>query len=204
MRIEKYELTKKNNYYVYLSNGEVLELNSRVITENELLLKKEIDDNLYNKLKRDNNKYTLIDISVKYISVRLRSIKEIREYLKKKEEDMILIEEVISKLISMGYLDDDKFTRAFIKDKINFTNWGDYKIKNELNCLGVSFDIINNNLSEIDDSVFKDRIKKIIEKDMLTNKKYTGIKLKNKIYTHLLTLGYSKDKVISIINNYDF
>ena len=47
-------------------------------------------------------------------------------------------------------------------------------------------------------------INKIIDKDISTNKKYSGIKLKNKIYNHLLTLGYSKEKVISIINNYNF
>ena len=38
MRIEKYELTKKNIYNVYLSNGEVLELNGKVITDNEVIL----------------------------------------------------------------------------------------------------------------------------------------------------------------------
>ena len=42
MKIEKYEFTKKNNYNIYLSNGEVITLNERVITKNELLLKKEM------------------------------------------------------------------------------------------------------------------------------------------------------------------
>ena len=47
-------------------------------------------------------------------------------------------------------------------------------------------------------------MRKIIEKDIKTNKKYTGIKLKNKIYNHLITSGYSKEKVINIINSYNF
>ena len=42
IRIEKYELTKKNIYNCYLSNGEVLELNGKVITDNDLLIKKDI------------------------------------------------------------------------------------------------------------------------------------------------------------------
>ena len=50
MYIEKYELTKKNKYNVYLSNGEVLTLDERVITENELLLKKELNSELYDKV----------------------------------------------------------------------------------------------------------------------------------------------------------
>ena len=102
------------------------------------------------------------------------------------------------------YLDDDRFTKAFIKDKLNFTNWGDYKIKNELKRLGVNEEIIYNNISNIDNNIYYERISKIIDKDISTNKKYNGIKLKNKIYNHLLTLGYSKEKVISIINNYNF
>ena len=204
MRIEKYELTKKNIYNVYLSNGEVLELNGKVIADNELLIKKDIDNELYDKLKRDNTICILVDTSVKYIDRRLRSINELRDYLKNKEEDTIIIEEVIDKLIDYKYLDDDRFTKAFIKDKLNFTNWGDYKIKNELKRLGVNEEIIYNNMTSIDDNIFYERINKIIDKDISTNKKYSGIKLKNKIYNHLLTLGYSKEKVISIINNYNF
>lgn len=204
MRIEKYELTKKNIYNVYLSNGEVLELNGKVITDNELLIKKDIDNELYDKLKRDNTICILVDTSVKYIDRRLRSINELRDYLKNKEEDTIIIEEVIDKLINYKYLDDDRFTKAFIKDKLNFTNWGDYKIKNELKRLGVNEEIIYNNMTSIDDNIYYERINKIIDKDISTNKKYGGIKLKNKIYNHLLTLGYSKEKVISIINNYNF
>ena len=204
MRIEKYELTKKNIYNVYLSNGEVLELNGKVITDNELLIKKDIDNELYDKLKRDNTICILVDTSVKYIDRRLRSINELRDYLKNKEEDTIIIEEVIDKLIDYKYLDDDRFTKAFIKDKLNFTNWGDYKIKNELKRLGVNEEVIYNNMTSIDDNIFYERINKIIDKDISINKKYSGIKLKNKIYNHLLTLGYSKEKVISIINNYNF
>lgn len=204
MKIEKYELTKKNIYNVYLSNGEVLELNGKVITDNGLLIKKDIDNELYDKLKRDNTICMLMDTSVKYIDRRLRSINELRDYLKNKEEDTIIIEEVIDKLIDYKYLDDDRFTKAFIKDKLNFTNWGDYKIKNELKRLGVNEEIIYNNISNIDDNIYYERINKIIDKDISINKKYSGIKLKNKIYNHLLTLGYSKEKVISIINNYNF
>ena len=54
-------------------------------------------------------------------------------------------------------------------------------------------------MTSIDDNIYYERINKIIDKDISTNKKYSGIKLKNKIYNHLLTLGYSKEKVISII-----
>ena len=204
MEIVKYELMKKNIYNVYLSNGEVLELDESVITNYELLLKKRIDNDLYDKLKRDNKICILVNASIKYINVRLRSIKEIKDYLLKKEDDTDLIDEVISRLIKMGYLDDRRFTEAYIKDKLNFTSWGDYKIINELNKLGISSLDIEDNTDLLNDDILNERMRKIIDKDIRTNKKYSGLKLKNKIYNHLLTSGYSKEKVISLINSYDF
>lgn len=204
MQIVKYEFTKKNKYNVYLSNGEVLNLQEQVITENELLLKKEMSQELYNKLVRDNKIYELMEMAVKYISIRLRSIKEVKDYLLKKGVSNNEVEDAVQKLIESGYLDDDRFTKAFIKDKLKFTTIGDYKIKMQLNKLGVSTSIIEDNMNKIDEHIIEEKIKKIIEKDKKTNKKYSGQILKNKIYNHLLNQGYSQEKVITIINTYDF
>lgn len=204
MQIVKYEFTKKNKYNVYLSNGEVLNLQEQVITENELLLKKEMSQELYNKLVRDNKIYELMEMAVKYISIRLRSIKEVKDYLLKKGGSNNEVEYAVQKLIESGYLDDDRFTKAFIKDKLKFTTIGDYKIKMQLNKLGVSTSIIEDNMNKIDEHIIEEKIKKIIEKDKKRNKKYTGQILKNKIYNHLLNQGYSQEKVITIINTYDF
>ena len=204
MNIEKYELDKKNKYNVYLSNGEVITLDERVITENELLLKKNIDKELYDKVIRENRIYELMDIAIKYISVRLRSIKEIKDYLKKKEAEEDQINIAIDKLIKLGYLDDNKFTKAFIKDKLSFTSMGDYKIKIELERLGIPYDIIEEHISNIDENLLEEKMKKQIEKDIRTNKKYSGTILKNKIYNHLVSAGFSTEKVIRVLNNYNF
>ena len=201
MHIEKYELTKKNKYNIYLSNGEVITLDERVITENELILKKELKREQYDK---ENKIYEMMDIAIKYIGVRLRSIKEITEYLNKKYEEKELIELAVSKLLKLGYLDDNKFAKAFIKDKFQFTSMGDYKIKLELEHLGVSYEIIENNISLIDDKLLEDKMRKQIDKMLKTNKKHTGQMLKNKTYTHLVSAGFSKDKVLTILNTYDF
>lgn len=204
MKIIKYERNKKNNYNVYLDNGEIITINENVITENELLLKKEIDKELYDKLNIDNKIYELYEISIKYINVRLRSIKEIKAYLQKKEKDIDIVNRVCDKLIKNKFLNDEIFTKAFIKDKLNFTTMGDYKIRKELERLGIDSIIIEENISNIDNNLLEERIRKIIDKDIRINKKYSGVNLKNKIYNHLLSQGYSQSIIINIINTYDF
>lgn len=204
MKIEKYEFTKKNNYNIYLSNGEVITLNERVITKNELLLKKEIDNELYVRLMHDNKVCEAFDAGVKYISIRFRSIKEMKDYLLKKEYPSDIVDEAIQSLISNTYLDDDRFTKAYIKDKMAFTSKGDYKIRMELSSLGIDNSIIDNNILTIDNDILINKMKKIIDKDIKCNKKYNGSELRNKIYNHLINQGYSKEKVINVINTYDF
>lgn len=204
MKIEKYEYTKKNTYNIYLSNGEVITLNEKVITNNELLLKKEIDNSLYDKLMYENTICEAEEKAIKYISIRLRSIKEIKDYLIKNNYPNEVITTAVDNLIKNKYLDDNIFTKAYIKDKLNFTTKGDYKIKMELTNLGIDQNIIEENISQIDNELLTNKIKKIIDKDIRTNKKYTNQELKNKIYNHLVTQGYSKEKVINIINTYNF
>lgn len=204
MKIEKYELSKKNNYNIYLSNGEVITLNERVITTNELLFKKEINNTLYDKLIYENSICEAEEKAIKYISIRLRSIKETKDYLTKNNYSKEVVDTAVNSLIKNKYLDDNIFTKAYIKDKLNFTTKGDYKIKMELTTLGVDQNIIEENISQIDTEILTNKIKKIIDKDIRTNKKYTHQELKNKIYNHLVTQGYSKDKVINIINTYNF
>ena len=60
------------------------------------------------------------------------------------------------------------------------------------------------NVLESYEEVWNDRIDKLINKYLKSNKKYRGNTLKNKLYIYLVNLGYDKDKVISILNNYDF
>ena len=179
-------------------------MNGRVITKNELLLKKEIDKELYSKLMHDNNVCEAFDAGVKYIAIRLRSIKEMRDYLFKKGYLVDVVNEAIQNLINNGYLDDDRFTKAYIKDKMAFTSKGDYKIRMELSNLGIDNGIIDNNILMIDNDMLFNKMKKIIDKDIKNNKKYNGSELRNKIYNHLIIQGYSKEKVINIINTYDF
>ena len=77
MKIEKYESINNGQYKIYLSDGTILKINSDVIINNNLLYKKEIDNTLLNKILKENDNANIYNKCVKYISVRLRSKKEI-------------------------------------------------------------------------------------------------------------------------------
>lgn len=204
MKIEKYKKIKEDLYRVLLDNGEIIDIYEDVILANNLLYKSEINQELLDKINIENNYQLAYNISVKYIMVRLRSINEIKVYLTKKGYSKDVVDKVIEKLIKNKLLDDEVFTKAYINDKLNFTNVGKYKLINELTTkMKVDNNVVYNVLESYEE-VWNDRIDKLINKYLKSNKKYSGNTLKNKLYIYLVNLGYDKDKVISILNNYDF
>ena len=114
-----------------------------VIIKNELLLKKEIDIKLYNKIIKDNLTATIYNSCLNLISTRIRSTNEIKEYLNKKEIDLSTQEQVINNLVARGYLNDEIYTKCYITDKINLTNNGPYKIISELKKQKIEDELIN-------------------------------------------------------------
>ena len=202
MKIEKYESINNGQYKIYLSDGTILKINSDVIINNNLLYKKEIDNTLLNKILKENDNANIYNKCVKYISVRLRSKKEIIDYLKKSNIDNTA--DIIDKLTKNNLINDEVFTKAFIKDKINFTSYGPYRIRQELNKYNIDNEIIDKHIKDIDEETLIGKVDKQINKMIKSNRKYSSNILKSKIYNNLYNNGFDKDMIINILNNYNF
>lgn len=202
MKIEKYESINNGQYKIYLSDGTILKINSDVIINNNLLYKKEIDNTLLNKILKENDNANIYNKCVKYISVRLRSKKEIIDYLKKLNIDNTA--DIVDKLTKNNLINDEVFTKAFIKDKINFTSYGPYRIRQELNKYNIDNEIIDKYINDIDEEILIDKVDKQINKMIKSNRKYSGNILKSKIYNNLYNNGFDKDMIINVLNNYNF
>ena len=164
LKISKYEKIGVDKYRIYLDNGEIIDSYDNVILENELLIKKEIDINLYNKIIRETTLEEYYIACEKYIGYRIRSIKEIKDYLKKKNITSSDIDLIVDKLTKNKYLDDDNFCKCFINDKLKFTNKGAYQIIDELKKNEIDSKIIDKHFYLMDEEVMRDRIINLIDK----------------------------------------
>ena len=66
-----------------------------------------------------------------------------------------LVDEIISKLKSEKFIDDERYVKAYISDKFKLNKWGKYKIRHFLKAKGLSDDLIEKGLTEIDDDEYK-------------------------------------------------
>jgi len=202
MKINKIIKLKNGKYKIKLDEDE-LTTYSEVIIENNILYKKEVDNGLYNTIIDMTIYYDIYYKCLKHIDKKIRSKKEIEEYLKKQGSDPNTIEKIINKLEDINLINDSNFARAYINDKIYLSNYGINKIRQELLINGVNINIIEEELDKIDKNELKNKLKKIINKRLYSNKKYSIYQLKQKIINDMIILGYDKEDIIDIINNYE-
>lgn len=203
MKIRKITKMKSGKYKIEFDNNTKLVTYDNIILENNILFKKELDDELYNKLYNETLDYNLYSKVLKYVLIKIRSLKEIRKYMDKlqiNEEEQF---KIISKLETNNFINDSKFAEAFIADKINLSNIGPNKIKKELLEHNIDELTIDEYLSKYDNDVFEEKIIKLIDKKSM-NPKNSNYVLKNKITNYLIDLGYDLNMIKENIDKVNF
>ncbi|MFI3303319.1 MAG: regulatory protein RecX [Rikenellaceae bacterium] len=97
---------------------------------------------------------------------------------------------VLAQLQRDRFIDDDRFASLFIREKTRLNGWGVYKIRAELQRKGISRDIIDEKLSELDRDSMGDRLAELVAK-RVKSVKYNSIpQLRDKLIRYGASLGY--------------
>ena len=192
--------------YVFRDKKEILQLYNAInqtnhTNENDLVITT-MEDVIYIGMKNDLSFIIMNEMNLYEHQSTLNENMPLRGFLYFARLYESYIETTIDKLINNNLLNDDQFTKAFINDKLNFTTMGPYRIEQELKKHHIDSNIIYKYLNNIDDEIIDNKINKQITKLMKSSRKKQN--LRNKIYTNLLSLGYSNEMILRNINNYDF
>lgn len=74
------------------------------------------------------------------------------------------VDEILSKLITDGFVNEERFAKAYAGGKFRMKKWGRLKIENELNSFGLSSRCINTGMKEIDDEDYQKTLQQLLEK----------------------------------------
>ena len=194
MQINKFKKVGNNKYKIIFDNTE-LTLYEDIILKYNLLIKKELNEKLLDEIINENSYYSAYDMSLGYIESKLRTKKEIIEYLKRKGFDSKYIDYSIEKLEKLGLLNDKLYVESYINDKINLSLDGPYKIKNNLLNLDIDEELIDKYLYKINNEVWNKRIDKIIDKKKSNMNNRSYYMFINKLKNDLYNLGYNKELI---------
>ena len=203
IKIDKFVKQKDGNYKLKLEDSSELIVHEDLILKYELLLTKNLEQEKIETIKEEQKIYDLYNVALKYIKVKIRSVKEIKLYLEKKQYNQNQINHAIDLLLKQGYLNNELYVKALIHDRIHLSNDGPLKIKNELEKNDILEEIIDKYLNEFTEELEKERIEKLVKKQISQNHNKSNNMIKKKIEMNLVNLGYHKsliNEVLSSIN----
>lgn len=141
------------------------------------------------------------NLSLRYLSYRPRSEKEIENYLhekqkRKKELTDDIVSEIITKLKKYNFIDDRSFTKSWVESRIKYKNKPIWVIRSELKQKGISEDLINKVLpkTEIRETDLESA-KKLASKRKDFYRNLDTKKRNEKVMNYLLRKGFSWDVV---------
>jgi len=108
-------------------------------------------------------------------------------------------EPVLEKLIAEKYLDDERFARAYVKDKFRFNHWGKQKIAYMLRAKNISSEILELAFEEIEDEGYSDELRKILtdkEKSVKAKDKYDK---RNKLMRFAMGRGFESSQISAVL-----
>ena len=73
---------------------------------------------------------------------------------------------VISQLQKEGFLNEERFCKAFVNDKTRFARWGKNKIVYALKAKGIGRELIAKAVSEIDDEQTEEMVEQLLKKKL--------------------------------------
>ncbi|MDO8999001.1 MAG: regulatory protein RecX [Bacteroidota bacterium] len=110
------------------------------------------------------------------------------------------VEQIISKLISENYLNEERFAIALAGGKFRIKHWGKIKIKIELRKHKISDYLINKALTAISDEDYLNVINLVSEKKIKQVKLNDKQKLFYSTLNYLVSRGFERDLVIEELN----
>ena len=118
---------------------------------------------------------------------------EMRDKMRRWELDETVQNRIIARLVKERYIDDERYTRAFVKDKIRYNKWGRRKVQQALWMKHIDTDIQQRVLDEIDEKEYLDVLRPLLKQKRKSIKAANDYELNQKLVRFALSRGFTFD-----------
>ena len=118
---------------------------------------------------------------------------EMRDKMKRWELDETAQNRVIARLVKERFVDDERYARAFVKDKIRYNKWGRRKVMQALWLKHIDSEIQQRVLDEIDEKEYLDVLRPLLKQKRKSIKAASDYELNQKLVRFALGRGFGFD-----------
>ncbi len=126
--------------------------------------------------------------------------REMRDKMYRWELDETVQNRVLDRLVRERFVDDERYARAFVKDKIRYNKWGRRKVQQALWQKGIDSEIQRKVLDEIDEKEYLDILRPLLRQKRKSIKAQNDYELNQKLLRFALGRGYTFDIIRQCID----
>ena len=112
--------------------------------------------------------------------------------------------EIVDFLVEQKFVDERRYTEAFVKDKLQFNKWGRVKITYMLHAQNIDRNIVMDLLSGIDDSTYYQILIEELQKKYKSirqpSTKLNCVEIKEKLFRFAISRGFEPEIVNKVIS----
>ena len=125
---------------------------------------------------------------------------EMRDKMKRWEIDETVQNRIIDRLTKERYIDNERYARAFVKDKIRYNKWGRKKVQQALWMKRIDHDIQQRVLDEIDEKEYLDVLRPLLKQKRKSIKADSDYEMNQKLVRFALSRGFTFDIIRQCLN----
>lgn len=129
-----------------------------------------------------------------------RCAQEVVEKLRKWELSGEAVERIVATLENERYLDEERYCRCFVNDKVRFSKWGKRKIAQSLSQKRITPSVIRQQLKEVDQELYMSILKELLEAKKRTVRASSEYEYKGKLIRFALGRGFEPDDIEKVIS----
>lgn len=111
------------------------------------------------------------------------------------------VDEILSRLITEGFLNEERFAKTFAGGKFRMMKWGRIKIQRELEAQGLTARCIARGLKEIDQADYRKTMTNLLKKKLAQIPEENPYAKKNKAARFVIGKGYEPELVWEALND---
>lgn len=197
-------VAKGKKYLVYINDEtEGISFTEEAIVNNRIIKGNSFYEKDWKKIVNSLDESLLFDKVLKYIDYKPRTKKEIIDYLEEHNATANSIKNIVKKLISIKFIDDDRYARIFIEEEMRHQK-GPNAIRHVLLTKGIEEDIISKYLEQYSYDFLYDNA---FDMGIKTLKTVIGLpvsKQKESVYTRLYRMGYDYSIINRVLSELEY
>lgn len=190
---------RSNRVNIYVDNQFYMQVDQEIVYLLYLSEGKEVSLEQLDEIANKDAYIRGKEQALRFLRFRGRTEKEIREKLKQKGFQENIIDEIVEFLKEYDFVNDTKLASQIVQFKQQ--EYGKNRIRQELYKKGISDELIQKEISQIDEKTEYEKALKLAQKKRKEIKDADKKKIYGKIGRYLIQKGYEYETVMKVLNN---